>query len=419
MGAFRMPEPRRPHIFLSYSGDSEPFVESLALRLYGDARLAFWFGPWHSVPGEERLRDMEDAVATAEAAAVFIGPARRLEAWQSEATRAALERRVEGSTSFRVIPVLMPGASRPRRGDLPPFLRRFEPVELRAANDEQAYARLLSSLLGVGPGQLPSHLRARENRARIPRPRSGLFERGHAVVVGISAYAKLAPQPDAARNDAQDLRALLGDPSRCGYPNGQICTLLDAAATRDNIRKALSDLAAKTGPEDTAVLFFSGRAALAGGRAHLLPADVDPDDMEGSALPGAELLSLARSIKAGRFLVLLDAGAEVLGGADEAREGGGLPESLYQGLAGGGRAVIAPARRGEASQVLPGMRNSLFAHHLFEALRGNARTLGDGYVRVFDLFRHLSERIPSRARQHPLFKAGPLEDDFAIALVRT
>lgn len=420
-----MPEPRRPHVFLSYSGDSEPFVESLALRLQGDARLAFWFGPWHSVPGEERLRQMDHAIATAEASAVFIGPSRRFEAWQCEATRAALERRVEGSSSFRVIPVLLPGASRPRRGDLPPFLRRFEPVEFRVPNDEQAYIRLLTGILGIGPGQLQSHLRAHENRARIPRPRSGVFERGHAVVVGISAYSKLAPLSESARNDAQDLRALLGDPARCGYPNGQICTLLDAAATADNIRKALRDLAGKTGPDDTVVLFFSGRATLNGAgaeaREHILPVDCDPDDMEGSALSGAELMSLLGSIKAGRLLVLLDAGHGGEPGLRASGGGeGGLRESFYQGIAGSrGRAVIASSRRGEVSQVLPGMRNSVFAHHLFEALRGNARTLGDGYVRAFDLFRHLAERIPSRARQQPLFKTGALEDDFAVALVRT
>lgn len=430
-----MPEPRRPHVFLSYSGDSEPFVESLAIRLHGEARLSFWFGPWHSVPGADRQRQMNDALSRAEACAVFIGPSRRLEAWQNEQIRAAIERRADESLAFRVLPVLLPGASRPRRGDLPPFLRRFEPIELRVLSDEQAYTSLVGSILNVSPVRLLSHLRANENRARIPRPRTGSFERGHAVVIGVASYRHLPPLPEAVRNDAHDLRAALSDPARCGYPHGQVAALLDAGATADNIRKALRHLAEKTGPDDTAVVFFSGRAAHEpdpgardllepGGepREIFLPADCDPADLRSTALSGAEITSLLASIKAGRLLILLDAGHG--GGSGDPLPSdakSGLSERFYQRLAQGrGRAVIASTRQGEVSQVLPGARNSLFAHHLLEALRGHTnKTLGDGYVRAFDLFRHLAERVPARARQHPVFKAGAADDDFAVGLVRT
>ena len=62
------------------------------------------------------------------------------------------------------------------------------------------------------------------------------------------------------------------------------------------------------------------------------------------------------------------------------------------------------------------MRNSLFTHYLLEALRGGGKTLGDGYVRVFDVFRHVAERVPARADQHPIFKVAAMEEDFPIAL---
>jgi hypothetical protein len=62
------------------------------------------------------------------------------------------------------------------------------------------------------------------------------------------------------------------------------------------------------------------------------------------------------------------------------------------------------------------MRNSLFTHYLLEALRGQGKTLGDGYVRVFDVFRHVADRVPTRAEQHPIFKATAMEEDFPIAL---
>jgi hypothetical protein len=50
------------------------------------------------------------------------------------------------------------------------------------------------------------------------------------------------------------------------------------------------------------------------------------------------------------------------------------------------------------------------------ASRGHARTLGDGYVRVFDVFRHVSQHVPQKAHQHPIFKAAAVQEDFPLAL---
>jgi hypothetical protein len=47
-----MSEETRYHVFLSHNSADKPAVEELARRLHGDARLSFWFGPWHSVPGQ-------------------------------------------------------------------------------------------------------------------------------------------------------------------------------------------------------------------------------------------------------------------------------------------------------------------------------------------------------------------------------
>ena len=55
-----MTAPDLHHVFLSYSQETQDFVEALARRLHGDARLSFWFGPWHSVPGEPIQEQMEE-----------------------------------------------------------------------------------------------------------------------------------------------------------------------------------------------------------------------------------------------------------------------------------------------------------------------------------------------------------------------
>jgi hypothetical protein len=69
-------------VFLSYSEENQDFVESLARRLQGDARLSFWFRPWHSISGEDVQEQMEKALWKAQSCAVFIS-SDKIEGWQS------------------------------------------------------------------------------------------------------------------------------------------------------------------------------------------------------------------------------------------------------------------------------------------------------------------------------------------------
>ena len=55
--------------------------------------------------------------------------------------------------------------------------------------------------------------------------------------------------------------------------------------------------------------------------------------------------------------------------------------------------------------------------YLLDALRGGARTLGDNYVRVFDVFRHVADRVPTHASQHPVFKVTAMERDIVLAMI--
>jgi hypothetical protein len=420
----------RNRVFLSYNDDTRDFVEALARRLRGDGRLAFWFQPWHAVPGRPAQEQMEDALLQAQSCAVFIGGAGGIAGWQNEQMRAAIQTRVEDDAGYRVIPVLLPGASRPSRRDLPPFLRRYEMVEFANPDDETAFRRLLAGILGIPPVEVEGFIEAESARSRLAPPRSVTFAGGHAVVIGVAGYPNVSPLPATVLDDARDLSDRLTDPATCGYPAGQVALLLDGQATRDGIRAALAALAQAAGPDDTAVVFFSGHGARAidpkgfrnpsGLAEDILPYDADLSDLARTAISGDEMTAMLRQIRAGRLLVLFDSCHS--GGAGEPKAAApaleaGLSEDYYAGLAQGkGRVVIASCRADEASWVLPGMRNSLFTHHLLEALAGGARTLGDGYVRVFDVFRHVADRVPRQASQHPIFKAAGMEEDFPIAL---
>lgn len=420
-----MTDQKPNHVFLSYSGENEEFVEALARRLQGDARLSFWFRPWHSVRGVDIQDQMEEALGAAQSCAVFISSG-RIEGWQNQQLRAAIQTRVEDEPEYRVIPVLLPGTERPRRRDLPRFLRLYESVEFRSPDDERAFKYLLSGILGIPPIDVESFIETEAARERLAAPPSGAFEQGYALVIGVANYPQVSSLPESVLNDARDLGVLLTDAEICGYPGTQVTQLLDGESTGDGIRAALAELARHTGPDDTAVVFFSGHGAHdpAGGDTgqYILPYDCDRADVPGTAIVGDEMTDMLRDIEAGRLLVLFDSCHS--GGAGDPKGQlpqfkTGLSEDYFQGLAQGrGRVVIGSSRPDEVSWALPEMRNSLFTHYLLEALRGEARTLGDGYVRIFDLFRHVADHVPTRADQHPIFKATAMEEDFPIALAR-
>ena len=415
---------RRTDVFLAYAPENEAFVEALARRLQGDARISFWFAPWHSVPGEPIQEQMEDALLAAQACAVFIGGgADVIAGWQNEQMRAAIQTRVEDQAGYRIIPALLPGAIPPLRRNLPLFLRRYEMVEFHSHDDEQAFTRLLAGILGIPPIQIEGHIQAEARTAQIDLPSSGRFEHGHALVIGIANYPKISPLPATILNDARDLGSLLTDPRICGYPPSQVTALLDQEATGAGIRTALAALAAHTGPNDTAIVFFSGHGVQATRdgilRQYILPYDSDLANLEHTAIAGDEMTELLNTISAGRLLVLFDSCHS--GGAGDPKGSlelaSGLREEYYAALAQGkGRVVIASSRPDEFSWALPTMSNSVFTHYLLEGLRGAGRTLGDGYVRVFDVFRHVADRVPTRASQHPIFKVAAMEEDFVVAL---
>jgi metacaspase-1 len=253
------------------------------------------------------------------------------------------------------------------------------------------------------------------------------FQDGYALIVGIANYPKVKKLPSAVLKDAEDTQRLLISPSRCGYQADHVRLLLDNQATGEQIRKGFAWLAQEAHAKATALVFFSGH----GGRLktetqtynYLLPYEADRSDISGTAISGEELTGLLRPIKAQRLLVFFDCcyagGTGETKGPDgeEAEFKSGIDETYYDKLSSGtGRVIIASSRSDEESLILHGMENSLFTHYLLKALEGECRTRDDGLIRVFDLFDYISERVPARGDQHPIFKSSEMEDNFPVVL---
>ena len=141
-------------VFLSHSRRDKPSVERIAERLVEVPGILPWLDKWNLIPGDPWQEALEDALELCDVCLVFLGPG-ELSPWQNEEMRDVINQRVSDPDKiFRVIPVLLPGAQKGRRGELPRFLLRVNWVEFReSVEEEEAFNRLLAGIRGVPPGR--------------------------------------------------------------------------------------------------------------------------------------------------------------------------------------------------------------------------------------------------------------------------
>src|SRR5512140_284928 len=173
-------------------------------------------------------------------------------------------------------------------------------------------------------------------------------EDAHALVIGISRYVHLETLPPT--QDAQDVAAVLQDPSCCGYPPSAVHLLGEEAATRAAILAALDALAHATSEASTVFIYYAGHGARAdSGRAshyYLIPVDAmnaSYDELERTAISDIELTARLRKIPAGRLTLVLDC----CHAADMAEPR--LAEAVSPMAQGRGRAVLAGSRASGAA----------------------------------------------------------------------
>lgn len=251
--------------------------------------------------------------------------------------------------------------------------------------------------------------------------------KGHALIVAIANYSYVRALPVAVLNDAKAMAEVFSSPQYCGFEQANITQLLDEAATREAVLAGLNDLAHRAQPEDIVCVYFSGHGALTGepDESSLLTVDSSASDLIGTSVSAAELSNALTRIKARRLIVFLDACHAA--GAGTLKDAALLPQpilgiaekTLSQLAEGAGRALMASCRPSERSLIMPGANNSAFTEALLEALKGRADKLNEGVVRVFDLFDYVSKTVPKNTqdRQHPIFKATELENNFPVSFI--
>ena len=259
---------------------------------------------------------------------------------------------------------------------------------------------------------------------------AGDFATGYALVIGVANYWNISPLPEAVRNDARDVATILTSSAYCGYKPSNVDLLLDEDATLPRIRTALDSVAKASGSDDSVIIFFSGHGTILGGPANLesalLPVEFETSTPNTTSLLETEFSSALQRISAQRLLVLIDAchsggaGSFKGYGPGESMSVGYSEKSLGRLAQGTGRVMIASSRADETSLVLGNARNSVFTSKLLGALHGEAPTSGDGVIRVFEIFNYVAQmvKLAVPGRQHPIFKASDLEDNFPVTLDR-
>jgi hypothetical protein len=264
------------------------------------------------------------------------------------------------------------------------------------------------------------------------------FTHGFVLLIGVGEAAYPKWSLPVAIKDVAAIHSILIDPDLCAYlDDGRHIRLLrNTSATRSAILDGLAWLQdqASADPEATVVVYHSGHGWLdrATGAYYLIPHDVEPFDIPGSALPAQAFTESLRQIPARRLLVFIDSchaegmatakdepAIKLPSGFAETALPKGLAEDLKQGA---GRAVFTSSRGEQRSWVRPDGSLSIYTYHLIEALQGAGNQPGDNLVRVSNLMNHLGKTVPESARklcqaqQTPFFDTAA--EDFPVAILR-
>jgi energy-coupling factor transporter ATP-binding protein EcfA2 len=134
--------------FISYNRHDEGAARHIATAL-ADRGLNIWLDLWRLSPGEPLEAALERALDQSRAFVILIGPS-EAGVWRKTEERMIIERSLVGREDFRLIPILLPGAS---YESIPTVLRSYVAVDFRASlDDEKSLHALAVGIRGTAPG---------------------------------------------------------------------------------------------------------------------------------------------------------------------------------------------------------------------------------------------------------------------------
>ena len=239
----------------------------------------------------------------------------------------------------------------------------------------------------------------------------------YALLVGVSTYRDQSLKLNYAAKDANDLADALRRQEGLLYRSVDIVTLLDAAATKSALEKALTQLKRKVGPDDVVVVFLAGHGLTDKVLDfYFLPANVDlkQPKLANTALNGALIRKELAQVP-GRVVLFLDAcraGAGIEGKVDMSRVSNDFAQDT------GGLVMFASSQGNVDSLESVDWENGAFTEALLAALADTDSYGVDGLLSLPELEEALTDRVASLtwSRQIPVMtKYGAIPRFFIAA----
>lgn len=220
-----------------------------------------------------------------------------------------------------------------------------------------------------------------------------------AVVIGIENYSGLPPATFAQADAASVRRHLMA----LGYPERNIISLTDTAATRGAIQGYIEEwLPKNVTPDSTVLFYYSGHGAPEpkSGQAYLVPWDGNPQFLQSTAYPVRKLYESLSALSARNVLIFLDACFSGAGGRSVLAQGTRpLVSKIDTGIIGNQKLIsFSASKEDEISGTVEDQGHGAFTYYFLKGLNGAAADK-NGNVTIKVLYDYILPNVQDAARR--------------------
>ena len=262
--------------------------------------------------------------------------------------------------------------------------------------------------VAAGASQVRVEARDRDNITRLLLPvhrREGRLGPGtvpgttqrSAVIVGVSRYRHVEDSLGALQypaSDAAQLTSWLLGPQTGGWDPSRVHQLIDATATTEAVRHALSEASAGLGPDDVLLLYIASHgtpSSFKGQPLYFFLHDSRLSSLSSTALSMTEVEEFVHAHTRARVVAFFDACHS--GGVLGEKTGEALARRV-QAISGNDRlAIMASSGSEESSSESPAAGGGLFTQALLAGLRGEADANTNGETTADELFSFVRETV--------------------------
>lgn len=232
------------------------------------------------------------------------------------------------------------------------------------------------------------------------------------LAVGVSQYADPRINLKYADQDAMRIAQILKNQEGLLFKEVMTRVLVNQAATREEILKAMSEFLGQAGPGDVVLIFIAGHGLQdrQTGTYYFVPYNASGDNLVYAGLPMPSFEEMVKRLRNNVDKLILWMDTCHAGAVTVAARGVNMGEDLAEALAeASGEYVLSASKAGEESLEDEAYRfegndqgHGAFTYSLLRGLQGEAAD-SNKVVWLSDLYGHVSKQVPrlTRGKQHP------------------